>query len=188
MTMTVDHLVVGSADLDVGVRWVEQRLGVAPVFGGVHVGVGTRNALLGLGDAYLEVLSLDPEQSGTSSALSEQIRGLSTPALVTLAVATSSLENPIPMSRVRADGVLLEWELEFTSTPLFFIDWKGSPRPSGLPDGGRITSLSVTTPEPAMLAGVEGVSVREGPWRVEASVDGIPLASSGGGECGVHRA
>jgi hypothetical protein len=79
------------------------------------------------------------------------------------------------MSRVRADGLRLEWELEFTSTPLFFIDWKDSPRPSGLPDGGRISSLSITTPEPATLVGVDGITVQEGDWRVEAAVDGRPL-------------
>jgi hypothetical protein len=173
---SVDHLVVGCVDLDDGVGWVENRLGVAPVPGGVHDGFGTRNALLGLGEVYLEVLALDPAQKGASSPLSERVAGLAAPALVTLAVATSGLRNAVPMSRVRPDGVRLEWELEFTSTPLFFIDWKGSPRPSGLPDGGRITSLVVTTPEPALLADVPGLSVREGPWRVLAAVDGKALA------------
>lgn len=176
MAASVDHLVVGSADLDVGIRWIHERLGVAPVLGGVHDGAGTRNALLGLGDQYLEVLSLDPEQAGTSSALSTQIEALQTPVLLTIAVAKPDLEQPVPMSRIRADGVRLEWELQFTATPLFFIDWKGSPRPSGLPDGGRITSLSVTTPEPAMLLGVEGIDVAEGGWHIEATINGTPLA------------
>jgi hypothetical protein len=76
----------------------------------------------------------------------------------------------------RSDGFRLEWKIEFTSTPLFFIDWKECPRPAGLPRGGRITSLSVTTPEPAMLEGVAGVSVHEGTWRVEATVDDTPLS------------
>jgi len=172
---SVDHLVVAAADLDLGVRWVEERLGVAPVFGGVHVGVGTRNALLSLGDQYLEVLALDPDQAGTSSAWSEQIRRLRTPTLWTLAVA-KPLQDGKLMSRLRSDGFRLEWEIEFTSTPLFFIDWKECPRPAGLPHGGRITSLSVTTPEPAMLEGVVGVSVHEGTWRVEATVGDTPLS------------
>jgi hypothetical protein len=95
--------------------------------------------------------------------------------LLTVAITKSPLDDPVPMSRVRADGVRLEWELEFTSTPLFFIDWKDTPRPAGLPGGGRISSLAIMTPEPAALAGLEGASVREGDWHVEASIDGTPL-------------
>ena len=176
MSGVVDHLVIGSADLHLGVVWVEERLGVSPVFGGVHDGFGTRNALLGLGEQYLEVLALDPEQRGVSSPMSEQIGSLTAPRLLTVAVARAHLNNPVPMSRIRADGVRLAWELEFTSTPLFFINWKDAPRPSGLPDGGRISSLAITTPDPALLAGVEGISVREGEWHVEASINGTPLA------------
>ena len=171
----VDHLVVGSSDLDLGIEWVRERLGVAPVFGGTHDGFGTCNALLGLGDPYLEVLAIDPGQAGASSWFLKQVESLPTPAVLTIAVARSGLERPVPMSRVRADGVRLEWEVEFTSTPLFFINWKESPRPSGLPDGGRITALTVMTPEPELLVGTEGVSVQEGPWRVAVSVDGTPL-------------
>lgn len=74
------------------------------------------------------------------------------------------------MARVRADGVRMEWAVQFTDTPLFFIDWKEAPRPSGLPDGGRITSVRVTTPKPDDLLGVEGIVVREGPWAVEATI------------------
>lgn len=175
MGVPVDHLVVGSADLDAGVRWVEERLGVSPVVGGVHDGFGTRNALLGLGEQYLEVLALDPAQADVSTPWNEQLRAMRSPALLTVAVARAPLQRPVPMSRVRADGVRLQWELEFTRTPLFFIDWKGAPRPSGLPDGGRISWLEITTPEPEALSGVDGISVREGEWRIEASIDGKPL-------------
>jgi catechol 2,3-dioxygenase-like lactoylglutathione lyase family enzyme len=173
----IDHLVVGSADLDRGIAWVAARLGVAPVYGGSHDGFGTRNALLGLGAQYLEVLSLDPGQPARRGAWAEQVAAIDEPALINLAVARAPLDGAIAMSRVRPDGVRLEWELAFTSTPLFFIDWKDSEHPSvGLPDGGRITSVRVTTPEPGLLDGVDGVEVREGPWAVEATIDGIALA------------
>ena len=171
----VDHLVVGSADLEAGVRWVEERLGVSPIFGGVHDGFGTRNALLGLGEQYLEVLALDPAQADVSIPWNEQLRAMLSPGLLTVAVARAPLHHPVPMSRLRADGVRLQWELEFTRTPLFFIDWKRVPRPSGLPDGGRMSSLEITTREPEKLSGVDGISIREGEWRVEASIDGTPL-------------
>ncbi|GAC1602392.1 MAG: hypothetical protein NVS3B21_30580 [Acidimicrobiales bacterium] len=150
---------------------VKERLGVAPMEGGVHDGFGTRNALVGLGPQYLEVLSLDPQQTA-SSPLSEQVRALHAPRLLTVAVATSGLVNPVRMSRVRPDGVRLQWEVEFTSTPLFFIDWKDCPRPTGLPDGGLISSVTITTPNVELLEGVDGVTVRQGTWLVEAAIDG----------------
>ena len=171
----VDHLVVGSADLDTGVQWVQERLGVVAVPGGSHPGAGTRNALVGLGPQYLEVLALDPDQAVPTSGLGGLVARLDEPTLVTLAVARRGLVHPIAMARTRPDGVRLEWELEFTGTPLFFIDWKGAPRPSGLPEAGRITDLTVTTPQPELLTGVAGVTVRRGPWLVEAAVDGTWL-------------
>jgi hypothetical protein len=168
---SVDHLVVASTDLAVGVEWVRDRLGVAPVPGGVHAGFGTRNALLGLRGPYLEVLSFDPEQEKRSSMFAEFVVGRDIPALVTLAIAKADLDDPVPMSRLRPDGTHLSWRVQFTSTPLFFIDWLDCPRPMGLPDGGRLTWLSVTTPAPSDLDGVCGIEVHEGPWRVDARVN-----------------
>lgn len=170
----IDHLVVGSADLDAGIAWVADRLGVAPVPGGVHDGFGTRNALLGLGDAYLEVLAIDPAQEVPLSPLAA---GLAAPVLQTICVRLDRIDDGVAMSRVTPDGVRLEWALRFTETPLFFIDWRDSPHPSaGLPDGGRITSVVVTTPNRALLDGVDGVEVQDGDWRVDATVNGIALA------------
>jgi len=42
------------------------------------------------------------------------------------------------------------------------------PASAGL--AGCISSLSITTPEPVALVGVEGVAVHERDWRVEASI------------------
>lgn len=120
-------------------------------------------------------MSYDPAQQRRSSRFTELLRGRNIPALVTLAVAKSDLDDPVPMSRLRPDGTLLSWRVQFTSTPLFFIDWLDTPRPSGLPDGGGLTWLSVTTPAPSDLADVPDIDVHEGPWRIEACVDDTSL-------------
>jgi hypothetical protein len=97
----LDHLIVGCADLDTGVRWVEAQLGVAPVPGGRHVAMGTHNALLRLGArCYLEVIAVDPETPAPARprwlSLDEpdlQAQLDRSPGLIAWVVRTESLAN-----------------------------------------------------------------------------------------------
>ena len=122
MRDAVDHLLLGASDLDQGIAYVEQRTGVKAQVGGSHPGVGTRNALLSLGDRqYLEIIAPDPSQSSFNFQI--DLRRLTTPKLVTWAASTRDLDGvvsraraagldvfgPRDGSRLRPDGVTLSW-------------------------------------------------------------------------------
>ena len=66
----IDHLVVGAASLEEGVRWCQRTLGLTPEPGGSHALFGTHNRLLRLRSAahplaYLEIIAIDPSASPT---------------------------------------------------------------------------------------------------------------------------
>jgi hypothetical protein len=65
VTLTLDHLVVGAAALDIGRAWAREVLGVEPIVGGRHAFMSTHNLVLRLDDpdreVYLEILAIDPD-------------------------------------------------------------------------------------------------------------------------------
>src|SRR5437870_2630028 len=86
----VDHLLLGVADLDRGIRWIERVTGVKAVMGGSHPGAGTRNALIALGGRqYLEIIAPDPAQ--TTYNFHIDVRTLSQPRLITWAAMTTDI-------------------------------------------------------------------------------------------------
>jgi hypothetical protein len=149
MLTELDHIILGVNDLDRGVAWVEQLTGVRAVFGGVHPGRGTRNALLALGpECYLEILAPDPQQS--SPTWFKQLLTLAEPRLIAWAVHTNDLsacvqaaqaaglpiDGPQDGARARPDGKTLRWKsfrLQDDRGGLlpFFIEWdRDSPHPA----------------------------------------------------------
>ena len=188
--MTVDHIVYGVDDLEVGVAELADRLGVRPAPGGRHVGRGTHNALLGLGGgAYLEVIALDPEQPRPAGPPPFGLDRRRLPRLVGWASRTADIEGQRAralehgydpgevrsMSRRRPDGMLLEWRLTRDAPDPdrlvvpFLIDWGGSPHPSeSAPGGVRLLELRAEHPDPAAalapLAALDvALTVDEGP-------------------------
>jgi len=168
MTPRIDHLMWGVPDLDVGVEEAERLFGVTPAAGGSHPGLGTRNALLGLGGGvYLEILAPDPDQP-LQGNMGARLQQLQAPALVTFAVATDNLpamaealhqrgyrtRGPLRTERVTAAGARLAWELLFVGGhPFgglcpFFIDWRDSPHPSAsIPLAAQLDGVALGCPQ-----------------------------------------
>lgn len=171
MAARIDHFMYAVASLDDGIAWATDTFGVAPAYGGEHVGLGTRNTLLSLGSTYLEIIAPDPAQP-TKGTLGERFAALSSGGLVTwaaegdlAAIAAALAEcgvataGPNRTQRQTAEGDLLVWELLFPAgSPHgarmpFFIDWLECPNPrQTTPMGGEFKSLTISTPDAADLS------------------------------------
>ena len=173
----LDHILLGCNDLDAGIAFVEEHLGVRPMYGGVHPGRGTRNALLSLGERhYLEVFAPDPKQSSADSYAAKELAVLKTlkaPRLVGWAAhpgdidsliakakgAGIGIQGPFPGSRSRPDGRVLKWKTAVLADDHdgllpFFIEWStDSTHPSvDAPAGCNLESFSIADPHPGELS------------------------------------
>src|SRR5437667_12870623 len=169
----LDHILLGSNDLDRGIAFVEEHTRVRAAFGGVHPGRGTRNALLSLGERrYLEIIAPDPkeEQSSIPAYAVHQltiIKELTVPRLVGWAAHPGEIEafakklrksgiaiaGPFPGSRARPDGRVLNWKTLNLADDRhgllpFFIEWgANSVHPSAdAPSGCHLERFAVADP------------------------------------------
>lgn len=175
----MDHLLLGAADLDQGIAWVEERTGVRPAIGGNHPGVGTRNALLSLGRRqYLEIIAPDPRQ--TTYDFPMDLRALTTPRLIMWAAATADITalaekargaglqviGPRDGSRARPDGQALTWKIlrvrnDFGGRGVepfpFYIEWEAAVHPAqDSPPGCALLTFEIEHPDPAGLGAALG--------------------------------
>lgn len=98
--MLVDHLVYAAPDLDTAVADLEGQLGVRATAGGRHVGVGTHNALLGLGPrTYLEIIAPDPEQPEPSMPRPWGVDGITHGGLAGWALACNDIDRAVAKAR-----------------------------------------------------------------------------------------
>lgn len=171
----LDHILLGCSDLDAGIAFVEKHTGIPAMFGGVHPGRGTRNALLSLGEPsreelnprrYLEIIAPDPEQSGVPDRLG--LKRLTEPGIVGWAAHPGNLDDfarrlraaglafdgPTPGSRKRPDGKLLQWRTLNLHDDLggllpFFIEWSAeTTHPSvDAPRGCHLERFELLTPD-----------------------------------------
>lgn len=168
MLHQIDHLLYGVRNLQEGMDYIHKLTGVKPVIGGSHPGLGTHNALMGLGNnIYFEIIAPDPEQEVERTWM--DLNQLEKPKLFRWAATTQDvtavkkkgLVGGIDIgavksgSRYKPDGSLLEWTLSDPNVNLadglipFFIDWgeKGNPTPQ-LPAGCTLQSFKAIHPQP----------------------------------------
>jgi hypothetical protein len=167
---SIDHLVYGVTNLQIGVDQLERLTGVRAAGGGKHVGRGTHNALLGLGGgSYLEIIAPDPEQKVAQRPLPFGLEALDSSGLIGWAIRTAEIDglvaeargagyDPGPiesMERLRLDGTKLKWRLtsraHFPSSFVlpFVIDWGASSHPSqSAPAGVTLVGLRIQHPDP----------------------------------------
>jgi hypothetical protein len=198
----LDHLIFACRDLEAGVQAIAELTGATAVEGGRHVGNGTRNSLLTFDDrTYFEIIAIDPDQPEPARPRSFGLDDLTEPKLVAYAIhptGDETLESVVgrsaeagvdlgtvaEMSRRKPDGGLLSWRLTiggdatvaFDGAFPFVIDWGDSESPAAsLPSMGRLVSLSVTNPDPAVVARVDaldvGVTTGHGPAGLVATVE-----------------
>lgn len=163
----LDHIVLGFNDLEAGIGFVSARTGVRPIFGGVHPGGGTRNAVLNLGERqYLEILAPDPAQAPNADPYN--LRALAAPRLLGWAVHTNNVEETAKRIRVggmealdaragsrrRPDGQLLSWRIVLLKDDMhgllpFFVEWGAtSAHPSiDAPRGCYLKTFEICAPD-----------------------------------------
>jgi hypothetical protein len=166
----VDHIIVAIDSLERGIALLRELTGVTPVFGGVHTGRGTQNALLSFGAGrYLELLAPNPSDANGPAAVASfaKYRTLTpvswaayTPNADSLAAALvargEAATEVRPGSRRLPDGRTLTWR---TLAPWpgprenlfpFFIQWElGPDHPSSTsPSGCRLEAMRFISQSP----------------------------------------
>ena len=172
MKLTLDHFMYAASDLDALRKQFLVLTGVNADRGGVHPGLGTRNALASLGkDVYIELIAPDPEQNVPDS-WGALFRNFSQAQIFTYVVKCSEIElcqerltslgfktELISASRKTPSGQVIRWRLllpeanRFTTYFPIFIDWLDSKHPAEtVVTGCELVAFEIGHPEAAELS------------------------------------
>lgn len=173
-----DHLIVAAPDMEQSLSDFESLLGIQAQGGGSHAGLGTCNALFGLGAGrYLEVVGPDPGQPEFVGSRRYGLDTLTDLRLVTWCLRPADLDERIAalreegydpgevrqMTRHLPDGGSLHWRVAthmfhdpgpaLGGVVPFMIDWGQTVHPStNLPVDLELVGLHAYHPEPARAA------------------------------------
>ncbi|MEU4191557.1 VOC family protein [Kribbella sp. NPDC026611] len=187
----LDHLVLGTPDLDATVDAFAAATGVRPVEGGRHDRWGTRNYLVGLGGtSYLEFLGRDPEADRTvewpfpfdeERLFTWAIHPDDADSFVATARAAGVDFGPLTqLSRRNANGAELSWRVTkflYDGVVPFLIDWGDAPHPTTDLPTVELSDFSATHPQADEVQAVLAtlfltLPVEPGPVRLIATLRG----------------
>ena len=169
----IDHLVYATKDVDASVHDLARLLGVEATAGGRHLGYGTRNAVLSLGEGcYLEIIGPDSGQPPPVKGYWYGVGNIEQPRLVTWTARVERIERVAAHAhaagykagdvhkvfRETPDGHRLSWRLTLPTgagdglVPNL-IEWdEGCPHPSDIsPTGVTLVELTGYHPSPESI-------------------------------------
>lgn len=198
-TRYIDHLVYAVQDLDVASDELEEALGVRPVFGGYHKTIGTKNALINLGEeCYLEILAIDKSNLSVASRWMG-VDDITQSTMTRWALKSENLNqdqailqsyNPamgqtFEGSRLTPSGTQLKWNMILPlAQPIielapFMVNWaSSSAHPTeSLTDVCPLASITFSHPEPhhaqQMFDQLSiGSSIQKSELKIEAHIQG----------------
>jgi hypothetical protein len=130
----LDHLIYAVADLEGAAVALRDATGLAALPGGVHPAWGTRNAIVPLGGAYVELVAVEDAARAGESAFGRIVRDGA--GLIGFAVEPDNFDaacaragvDRMRGARERPDGSLLSWSMAGAEEALprglpFFLRW-----------------------------------------------------------------
>ncbi len=173
MSYKIDHIVWAVPNFEKGIEYFENLTGVTPTFGGYHKTLGTKNALVNLGDGiYFEILAID-EDSPIKPPRWMGIDLITKPTVTRWALKSSDLEKDSQVlknyhsdlaeikggQRTLSSGDILKWQLtmplaepEIEVAP-FLLNWSASAAhpTNNLPIECNLVEIQFSHPSPKSI-------------------------------------
>jgi Glyoxalase-like domain len=143
--LELDHVIIAVGDLDAAADAFRHRYGLAAVGGGRHAAWGTANAIVPLGGAYIELITVVERAVAAASTFGRWVASGRDGRPIGWVVRTSALDTiaarlalePTDGSRTTPDGRVLRWRTAGTEAAAaepalpFFIEWGAEVDPPG---------------------------------------------------------